>query len=51
MRIIVRFENGGYLAFLENHPDIHCWARTIGGAIGGLILLHPDKFNIEIVRK
>jgi hypothetical protein len=48
MMIKVEGGSNNYRAFVDDEPDLSATDRTIDGAIGRLVQIHPDKLRLTI---
>ena len=48
MMIKVEGRSNNYRAFVDDEPDLSATDRTIDGAIGRLVQIHPDKLKLTI---
>jgi hypothetical protein len=48
MMIKVEGSSNNYRAFVDDEPDLSATDRTIDGAIGRLVQIHPDKLRLTI---
>ena len=48
MMVKVEGRSNNYRAFVDDEPDLSATDRTIDGAIGRLVQIHPDKLKLTI---
>lgn len=48
MMIKVEGSSNNYRAFVDDEPALSATGRTIDGAIGRLVQIHPDKLRLTV---